>query len=845
MTAGGRLSQQEHSMNGFRQDLRHGLRLFARTPGFTVTAVLVLAVGIGINTAVFTATNALLLAPLGGPAPGALAGIFARDARPGGTYRPFSGSDYRELAAAAKTSPAVASLMAYEMATVGITEDRATRKTYACVASSSYFDTLGVTLAAGRGFLPAEESSSAQPAAVVSRAYWERNGRDAVLGRAVVVNNRAFTIVGVVPEGFSGTTALLSPELWLPLGAAPLLQPRDASPGSGRAHSLMVVARLRPGLSPDAAGPLVAPLAARLREASPMENEKLEISAGPLSRFSMGAGPRDDAEVAGVLFFLMGMASVVLLIACLNLANMLLARGGARSREVAVRLAVGGSRARIVRQLLTESMLLSSAGAAAGLAMSFAVTALLFRALSAVLPLPVVFDATPDLRTLAAAAAFATLATLAFGLGPALRMTGGDIVPPLKDQGAPAARWRGLPVRNLLAVAQLALCLALLTAAGLFVQGAFRAGNADPGFPLDRGVVASTDASLAGYDEPRGREAYRQVLARLRSLPDIESVSLASAVPLGLEGSYRGVRSAGDATTGEPAVGSTVIVGSAYFATVGLPLLRGRDFTLAEEASAAPSRPAVVDVTLAQRLWPNDDPLGQRLQLEVAGDGSAAWTAAFEVVGIVAGVRDGLFDKVPTPHVYLPFGSEYAGSMHVHARLRSSGPAAAEAAVTTLRREILAADSRLPILSLRTLRDHRESSVYVWMARASAHVFAAFGLSALVLAVLGVYGVKAYLVSRRTREIGIRLALGATRLDVLRLVLRDGLWLTVGGLLAGAALALALSKVLTAWVYGIGGLGLEVLLAAAVVLGAAALLACYLPARRVIGVAPSVALRAE
>jgi len=836
-------------LSGFWHDLRHGVRLFARAPGFTVTAVLVLALGIGVNTAVFTAINGLLFEPLGGPAAGELAAIFARDARRDGTYRPLSPADYRELAAASRPSGVFTSLMAHQMLTVGVTEAGRTRKAYACLASSTYFQTLGIAPPVGRAFLPAEDDPSAAPVAVVSRAYWERNGSEAALGRRITINNHAFTIVGVVPEGFSGTTALLSPELWLPLGAAPLLRAHERHDASGdpdRMPALMAVARLRPELSLEAAGPLVASFAPSLRQAAPVENADLELSVGPLSRFSMGAGPRDDTEAAGVLFFLMGMASVVLLIACLNLANLLLARGSARSREIAVRLAVGGSRGRVVRQLLAESLLLSLAGAGVGVAVSAGGTALLFRTLSAVLPLPVVFDATPDPRTLAAAAGLATLATLAFGLGPAMNLARRDLLPALRERQShqPAGRF-GLRARNLLAVGQLALCLALLTAAGLFVKGAWEAGDADPGFRLDRGIVGSSDASLAGYDELRGREAYRRVVARLRRLPGIESASLASAVPLGLEGSYREVKPVGGTGSSEAAWASTVVVGAGYFGTVGLPLLRGRDFTPAEEESASPLRPVLVDLPMARRLWPDLDPLGRHIQLEVEGGGGTAWSEPFEVVGVVPGVRDSLFDKEPAAHVYLPFGAEYRAAMYVHARLATSDPEATEAILSAMRREIRAADASLPLLSLKTLRDHRDDSVHVWMACASAQVFTAFGLAALLLATLGVYGVKAYLVSRRTREIGIRVALGASRLDVLALVLGDGLWLTVGGLLVGVVLALGLSKVLAAWVYGVTGIEPIALLAASSVLGGAALVACYLPARRAMKQAPSMALRME
>jgi len=834
-------------MQGLRHDFRHSLRLLARARGFTFTAILVLGLGIGANTAVLTVANALLLKPLA--AGGELVGVYLRDGSRAGGFRSFSFPDFQDLRAG--RTP-FASLTAQAMVPIGVTDGAATRKTFACVVTSDYFATLGVTTPLGRTFRPEEESAAAPPAVVVSHAYWKKMGGGAdTLGRAVVINNHAFSVVGIAPEGFTGTIALFSPEFWIPIGAAPLVEDAEGRGKAGRltdrAHrTLMVVARLRSGVSREAAESLAGPLASRLRQAAPAENKDLEVVLGSLSRLSFSAEPRTDAESAMVMFFLMSMAAIVLLIACLNLANMLLARGGARGREVAIRLALGSSRRRIIRQLLVESLLLSGAGALVGLLFSYAAATLLGKSVLGLIPFAVEFDATPDVRVLLCTAGVALLATLAFGLGPALRLARTDALPRIKEQaGQLPARAGRLPVRNLLVVGQLAMSLTLLTAAGLFVRGALDARSATPGFTLESGLVAQTDVSLSGYDEARGREAYRQAISRLRAVPGVESASSASSVPFGLESSFRSVRRLDRGATAEAAWGGLVVVGAQYFRTVRLPVLRGREFNDSEEDTASPARPVIVDEPMARRLWPDADPIGQRLQLEAEGGGEGEWAPPMEVVGVVAGVRDSLFDREPGPHVYVPFGSMYRPALHLHVRLASGDSGTGGAVAAAVRRALREADAGLPVLSLKTLAEHRDTSIYLWMARAAANVFAAFGLSALLLALLGVYGVKAYLVSRRTREIGIRVALGATRLDVLSLVLRDGLGLTLGGLAAGVALSVGLSKVLASWVYGVDGIEPSVLLAAGAVLAAATLLACYLPARRAMAMAPSVALRAE
>jgi predicted permease len=460
-------------------------------------------------------------------------------------------------------------------------------------------------------------------------------------------------------------------------------------------------------------------------------------------------------------------------------------------------------------------------------------------------PFAVALDASPDLRILFATAAVTAGATLAFALGPALRLVRSDALAAVKAQAGQLAAGSGrLSWRNLLVVGQLAMSLALLTAAGLFVRGAFDARSATPGFPLEGGLVADVDLSLAGYAESRGREACRETMTRLRALPGVEAASVASSIPFGVEASFRGVRRIEQSGNQEPAWGGMVVIGADYFKTMKLSLLRGREFTQEEEERPSPVRPVIVDAAMARRLWPDADPISRQIQVEDDG-GNGEWTSPMEIVGVVAGVRDSLFDRDPGPHVYVPFGSNYSPTLHLHLRAASSLSLAGTAMTDAVRHEIRAADPALPILAVRTLTEHRDTSVYLWVARAAAQVFGAFGLAALVLATLGVYGVKAYLVARRTREIGIRVALGATRLDVLRLVLGDGCWLMTAGLLVGTALSLALSKVLASWVFGVDGIQLSVLFAAGLVLAAATLLASYLPARRATAMAPLAALRTE
>ena len=493
-----------------------------------------------------------------------------------------------------------------------------------------------------------------------------------------------------------------------------------------------------------------------------------------------------------------------------------------------------------MRQLLTEGLLLSLAGAAAGLVLAWWTTSVLAASMSAVFPISIVIDAAPDARVFAAAGGFAVLSTIFFALGPAWAASGAELVTDLKSDTRAGSSRRGsrLVSGPALVVGQLAVSLALVTAGGLFVRGALNVAVIDPGFSLERELVVGVDASMAGYDEARARSTYRVLLERLRGLPGIEQASLASTVPFGEFSEGQLVRAA------DRKVQSIYqIVGAEYFKTLGLPMLRGREFSrLEEDASPRAATLAVVNEPLARKLFGDADPIGRPVQI---GERERGTERTLEIVGVAPGLRHDIFDAAPVPQIYVASGGSYRGSMNLHLRITGSGPEAEAAMLDTVRREITRTDARLPIVSAKTMTGHRDTSILAWSVRVGAGLFSAFGILALLLATIGVYGLKAYDVSRRTREIGIRMALGATSGDVERLVMREGLRTTLIGLAVGLLLAAGIGRLLSGLLYRVSPFDPVVMTIAAVVLSAAALLACYFPARRATRIVPLEALRSE
>ena len=843
-------------IGGLWQDLRFGMRMLAKNRAFTAIAVLVLGLGIGANAAIFCLVNAFLLRPMAVDKPEELVSCYNRNTKDGG-YRAFSYPEYRDIRG---RNTVFAGLLAHDMAMVGVTEGENTRRSFADIVSSNYFSTYGVRMFRGRDFLPAEEApGSAIPVAVVSYRYWEKAGRDpSLIGKTIRINSRPFTIVGITPEGFTGVFALLSPEIWLPLGVDELVKNDFFTDGAGRRlesrdnSCLFLIGRLKPGIAAVRADSELAVLAAQLAQAYPKENKDRTFFVKPPARFSVSTNPSDDNEIRTVSILISSVATVVLLIACLNLANMLLARGTARRKEFAVRIALGGTCSRILRQLLAEGLLLSLMGGAVGLCMAVWGSYLLIASMRSLLPLDLVYHSGPDVRVFGAMLGFCVFSALMSGLGPAWKLSRPDVIADLKEHaGEDAGAGRRLfSRRNSLVIAQLALSLVLLCAAGLFVRGALKATNVDPGFSLDNGIIVELDPSLAGLSETRSRELYRLIVERLGGIPGIETASLAATVPFGMVSLGRSVQKAGEKSDpADPeAAGKSVSarfnsVGADYFKALGISLLRGRTFTAAEAGPGAGPRVAVIDEKLSRQLWPGEDPLGKRIQF--AGGKPGERPEVIEVIGIAPNIRESLIGSDLSPHVFVPFGQAYQSNMNVHLRTSVRGPEAENTLLNTVRREIRSIDERLPVLALKTLRGHLEGSVEMWTVRTGAWLFTILGSVALFLAIVGVYGVRAYTVARRTREIGIRMALGATAREVLRLVLREGLALTLAGILLGLPLALAGGMLLGSTLYEVSGTDPLVLSTASAVLALISMAACYLPARRAALVHPTTALRYE
>lgn len=836
-------------------DLRYTLRLLFKHPGFTLTAIGVLTLGIGVNAGIFGIVNGLLLRPLAGAdAPGELVGIFSKDRTATRGYRAFSYPGFEDLRAA---DGPFAHVAAHNVAIAGITEDGATRQSITSIVSTGYFDALGVRLAAGRDFIAEEErpGTAARPI-IVSYRHWQRRNLDPeILGRQIRVNGDDYTIIGIAPKGFGGTTAIIGTEFWLPLGVHDLIESdfdaRDSySLADRRNRSLIVVARLQPGVTREQADQRLQLIAAAHEQAFPVENKDQDLLARPLGRLGVSTSPQDDSQLWMPVVMLQGLAAAVLLTSCLNLANMMLAFGSAREKEIAIRLAVGGRRSTIVRQLLVQGLLLSLTGGVLGIVLSWWAANLLLSEISTVLPMTLLLDVSPDRRVVLATFAFCSLATTAFGLWPALKLSRPDLLSSLKDQaGEVSGRFAGrITVRGALVTAQLALSLALLVLSGLFVRGAAAGAAADPGFALDRLIVAETDPRLGGFDVAQSKDLRRRALERVRGIAGIEHASAGSIVPFGdftvtslVQRDGPRLKADDPDARGKLVSALEYVVGADYFETLGLALMRGRGFTTAEEAAVSGITPVIIDAALAARLFADEDPIGQTLQFgaEVTRhDGRP-----MQIVGVAPTVRHDLFSTEPEPHIYIPFGATDVTRMFVYARM--GAPAQLDAVTATVREELRAVDANLPLMRVASFTSQHERSAQVWILNAAARLFLTLGLAAAFVAVVGLYGVRSYLVSRRTREFGVRMAVGASPADVTRLVLREAAATTAAGVVIGLGLGAALGWALNAVIYQVSPFDPITLVGAAGLLALASLVASAIPAQRAAKVAPMAALRGD
>jgi len=843
-----RESQVFRVVDDLWRDVRMAARSLRRSLGFTVVAVLVLALGIGVVSGAFHLVNLYALKPALIESPEKVLGVYSVHPEKGG--RLFSYPEYTELRGRIQ---ALSVLAAHSMGDAGIEEGDVTRRAGAMFVSADYFDALGVPPALGRGFTLAEERGDEPATVVVSYDFWVRNGADPnLLGSLVRVNGEPLVIVGIAARSFTGTMALLGPDLWLPLAAIERIgDDEDTLPDltDPRSRPLFLFGRLADGATAAETDAELTALTSLSATNLPESNgDRYSYVAAKLARTAMISAPsREQESIAGLLLPI-AMSAIVLLIACLNLANMFLARGASRRTEMAIRQSLGSGRLRLVRQLLAEGLLLATAGGVTGLIWTYWATSWVTASASRIVPLGITLtvDTGPDLRLLLVTAGTCVVAALLFGFGPAWRVTGTDVLSGLKESAGNVQfkRRRTRTIvsgRGILMIAQIALSLAMLAAGGLFIRSAVTAANAMPSFDLDSTLLVELDASLAGNEETRVRALYAQVLERVRAVPEIADASIASLVPFSGITHDVWVQRAGAPSGESTAFGYYSVIGDDYFNALDAPMLRGRSFTAAEAASDTGPRVAIVSEPLARRLFPDADALGR--QIQVAPDAGEK-AVALEIVGIAPGLPAADFDPAPRQHLYVPFGQAYTPgmSMLVAARETVADPARL---LDTIRNEIREVDPALPVLSLMTMREYRDKNWSLWFTRIGGQLFTLLGLVALFMAMVGLYGMIAFLMERRTREIGIRMALGATRGAVLRQVMRESMRLTAVGIALGLALALGAGQVLSSQLYGVSPADPWVLLGASSLLALAAIVAAWLPASRALRVQPSAALRHE
>lgn len=860
-------------------DLRFAVRQLWKAPGFTIAAVLVLTLGIGANTAVFSLVHTMLFAPPGYARPNELVQIFSQDTKNPKSFREFS---YPTLNDIRQQNSVFSGVAGFNVGMVGIGEKNSTRRTFVSIVTANYFDVLGVAPVIGRTFtLEEEQPGRAASVVLVSYGYWTRHNRDAsVLGSQVLINGRSYTIIGVLPKTFTGTLAVLSPEVWLPLSAMEFIQPPSndttQSLTSRAGQELLPIGRFKPGVTAPAADAALKTLATNLERAFPVEQKEQTFVTAPLSRFSISDDPPDDSQIGAMAPMLLGMAAVVLLVACLNLANMLLARGTARRKEIAIRLALGGSRWRVVRQLLTEGLLLALLGGVAGLMVGLWASNILALSMHDLLPLDVVWNAGPNVPILVMTFLFCVVGTIAFALGPALKLSRNSVIGDLKEHAGDDVvrrRWRFLP-RNPLVVVQIAFSLALLTAAALFIRGANKAAWLETGLHVENDLLLEVDASLGGFDSARAEQLYRTLNDRLAALPGVQHVSISATAPFGVLSLSRAIQRAGmhvgkDDKPGSAAEGLAYSsrynsIGADFFAATGIPILRGRTFTVPEATQPNAPAVAIIDEALAKKMWPDGDALGQQIQfapdaaprakrddggnsmgIQQGGKSNLKEEEPILVVGIAAVTRGNVLEKNPRGTVYLPFARGFQNNVFFFVQFSKLNPATVPDMAAAVRRAVRETDPTLPILGLKTFPQHLDANMQIWIIRAGATLFSVFGGLALLLAIVGVYGVKAYSVARRTREIGIRMALGARPQGVQWMIVREGIVMLAAGVAIGLLLAMATGRLLSGMLYQVGALDPIAFSIAPLILGAATLVATWLPARRATRISPMAALRTE
>ncbi|MES1240375.1 MAG: ABC transporter permease [Acidobacteriota bacterium] len=810
-------------------DLRLALRLLAKSPGFALVAILTLAVGLGANTTVLSWVRGILVEPLPGVPDQERVRVLWGKSR-SGDDRSMSVPDLRSLA----DDPAlrdVIQVTGFDLMTVSLASGDRPEKVWGSIVTGNHFDVLGVPAALGRTFSKEEDGApGAHPVVVLSHDFWTgRFGADrGIVGRMILLNRHPFTVIGVAAPDFRGPMTGLRSDLYVPLAMQETVVPGGSRLEERGSHWMQALARLRPGVTPERAQAALDSLAANLGKEYPDTNDGLRFVLFPF--WNAPSGP--SRFLMPVLAVLAAMAALVLLLACANVANLLLVRALGRRREIAVRSAIGAGRARLVRQLLTESLLLAVPAGVLGTVLALGGVRLL-TAFVPPLDAPVIPFFGLDSQVLVLTAVLTVLTGLLFGLAPALQTSPRRIAPVLRDESSSTLGGRKGRARSALVVAQIALSCLLLVAAGLFVRSLRKGGEIDPGFRTRNALLASVDLFPNGYDEARGRVFYREALRRLAALPGVESASVATYLPLDLGGSSS-TNVEIDGYVPQPKEEVVVeynVVGPDYFRTLGIPLVAGRDFGLQDDETAGCT--VAVNEAMVHRYW----------KVERTGDalGGRVKVSGRDCI-VTAVVKDGKYHQLgesPLPFFFQSILHRYQSGAVIH--VRTAGDPLA--LVPALRGEMREMDPYLPLSAVKSLREHLKISVFA--QRLAASFLGAFGLLALVLATVGLYSVIRYAVSQRTREMGVRAALGAQAGDITRLVVKEGMVLAGAGLGLGLLASVGITRFLESLLLGVSATDPAVFVSVAALLAAVCAAACWLPARQAAAVDPMVALRAD
>ena len=811
------------------KDIRYAIRGLVKRPGFVAIAVITLALGIGANTAIFSLVNTVLLRSLPVDHPNEIVSVAMRGKDD--SLSAFSYPNYKDFR---DRNDVLSGLLVYRFVPLSLSRGSASERIWGYEVSGNYFDVLDVKAIQGRTFLPEEDQTKlSHPVVVVSYDSWQRRfgGDPNLVGKDLLINNHQFRVIGIAPQGFKGTEFVYSPEIWLTASMMEWAEPGATWIDNRKAKNFFGVGRLKSGVSPRQAEASLNLLTQQLAKEYPDSNEGQSVRIVPPG-FIL---PDLRGAVVSFTWVMMAAVGLVLLVTCTNLAGLMLARATDRRKEIAIRLAMGANRLRLIRQLLTESILLSFIGGAAGVLLALWIIKVLL-ALKPPVDFPLALDVGVDWRVLLFSLSVSIAAGAIFGLAPALQATRPNILGTLKDTAAQGGAGK-TRLRSVLVVAQIAISLIVLIAAGLVVRTLQQLQTMNPGFDTQNGLTMSFDLGLQGYDEARGQQFYRQLTERLQSLPGVESAAVSSYIPLTLN-----YNSSNFFIEGKPAergenlpLAMVASVGPGYFKTMRTPVLQGREFT--EEDQANSEAVAMVNETLVRRFMPelrtSADAIGKRFSFRGPGG------PFFRIVGVA---KDGKYFNIaedPRPFIWTTMSQDYSSNGILVVRSKGNP----DSLFASVRSEVQSLDPNLPLFDVKTLNEHMKLALFP--AKVAATVLGVFGLVALLLSAIGVYGITSYAVAQRTHEIGVRLALGAQLGDVLRLVLRHGLKLTIIGAAIGLFGAYLTTRAITSVLYGVSATDPLTFGGVSLLLVGVALVACYIPARRATKVEPLVALRNE